>query len=122
MAPIPRNRTAGAVEHFDIEVVRNSTDILDVVSEYVRLRPVGNGRYTGLCPFHQEKTPSFSVHQVRQRYKCFGCDAGGDVFKFLMGIEGLTFPQALKTLAGRAGVAPAGNWTPADHREHALAA
>src|SRR5262249_41884953 len=61
-------------------------------------------RYQGLCPFHQEKTPSFGVHQVRQFYKCFGCGAGGDVIKFVMEIEGMTFWEALKLLAERNGV------------------
>lgn len=87
------------------EQLKSSIDIVKVVGEYVRLRRVGStGRYTGLCPFHQEKTPSFGVHQGRQFYKCFGCSAGGDVFKFVMEIEGLTFPEALKFLAERNGV------------------
>src|SRR5205807_1737226 len=74
--------------------------------EYVRLKRVGaTGRYTGLCPFHQERTPSFSVHQGRQFYKCFGCGAGGDSLKFVMDFEGITFPEALKLLAERNGIA-----------------
>jgi DNA primase len=87
------------------EQLKSSVDIVKVVGEYVRLRRVGtSGRYTGLCPFHQEKTPSFGVHQGRQFYKCFGCAAGGDVFKFVMEIEGLTFPETLKLLAERNGI------------------
>jgi DNA primase len=87
------------------EQLKSSLDIVKVVGEYVRLRRAGtSGRYTGLCPFHQEKTPSFGVHQGRQFYKCFGCSAGGDVFKFVMEIEGLTFPEALKLLAERNGI------------------
>lgn len=82
------------------EQVKSSVDIVKVVGEYVRLKRVGStGRYLGLCPFHQEKTPSFNVNQSRQFYKCFGCGAGGDVFKFVMEIEGLTFFEALKDLA-----------------------
>ena len=87
------------------EQLKSSIDIVKVIGEYVRLRRVGStGRYTGLCPFHQEKTPSFSVHQGRQFYKCFGCGVGGDALKFVMEIEGLTFPETLKLLAERNGV------------------
>jgi DNA primase len=85
--------------------LKSSIDIVRVIGEYVRLRRVGaTGRYTGLCPFHQERTPSFSVHQGRQFYKCFGCGAGGDALNFVMEIEGLTFPEALKLLAERNGI------------------
>ena len=59
---------------------------------------------TGLCPFHQEKTPSFNVNQTRQFYKCFGCGAGGDVLKFVMEVDGLTFPETLKLLSERHGI------------------
>lgn len=87
------------------EQVKSSVDIVKVVGEYVRLKRVGStGRYLGLCPFHQEKTPSFNVNQSRQFYKCFGCGAGGDVFKFVMEIEGLTFPEVLKDLAESTGI------------------
>ena len=61
--------------------------------------------YKGLCPFHSEKTPSFNVHAAGQYFKCFGCDAGGDVFKFVMQLEGLTFPETLKLLGERYGIA-----------------
>jgi DNA primase len=88
-----------------VEQLKSSVDIVKVVGEYVRLRRVGStGRWVGLCPFHQEKTPSFGVHQGRQFYKCFGCEAGGDVLKFVMEIEGLTFPETLKLLAERNGI------------------
>lgn len=88
-----------------VEQLKSSIDIVKVVGEYVRLRRVGStGRWTGLCPFHQEKTPSFGVHQGRQFYKCFGCAAGGDVLKFVMEMEGLTFPETLKLLAERHGI------------------
>src|SRR5215475_5173327 len=87
------------------EQVKSSIDIVKIAGEYVRLRRMGTtGRYQGLCPFHQEKTPSFSVHQGRQFYKCFGCGVGGDVIKFVMEIEGLTFWEALKLLAERNGI------------------
>jgi DNA primase len=88
-----------------VEQLKSSIDIVKVVGEYVRLRRVGaTGRYVGLCPFHQEKTPSFNVNQTRQFYKCFGCGAGGDALKFVMEVDGLTFPETLKLLAERNGV------------------
>ena len=87
------------------EQVKTSIDIVKVAGEYVRLRRIGaTGRYLGLCPFHQEKTPSFNVNQTRQFYKCFGCGVGGDVYKFVMEIEGYTFPETLKLLAERNGI------------------
>lgn len=88
-----------------IEQLKSSVDIVRVVGEYVRLKRAGAGpRYTGLCPFHPEKTPSFSVHSTHQFYKCFGCGAGGDVIKFVMEIERLTFWEAVKLLAERNGI------------------
>ncbi len=87
------------------EQLKSSLDIVKVVGEYVRLKRMGaTGRYIGLCPFHQEKTPSFNVNQSRQFYKCFGCGVAGDAFKFVMEIDGLTFPEAIKLLAERNGV------------------
>src|SRR5579885_534049 len=89
-----------------VEHLKSSIDIVNVIGDYVRLKRVGStGRYTGLCPFHQEKTPSFSVNQTRQFYKCFGCGVGGDALKFVMEIDGLTFPEALKLIADRNGIA-----------------
>jgi DNA primase len=88
-----------------VEHLKSSIDIVNVIGEYVRLKRIGaTGRYVGLCPFHQEKTPSFSVNQSRQFYKCFGCGVGGDALKFVMEIDGLTFPEALKLLAERNGI------------------
>lgn len=88
-----------------IEHLKSSVDIVRVVGEYVRLKRAGSGpRYTGLCPFHQEKTPSFSVHSTHQFYKCFGCGAGGDVIKFVMEMERLTFWEAVRLLAERNGI------------------
>jgi DNA primase len=83
--------------------VKSSVDIVKVVGEYVRLRKAG-ARYIGLCPFHNEKTPSFGVSPVHQYYKCFGCGEGGDVLTFVMKIDGLTFYEALKQLAERNGI------------------
>ena len=87
------------------EQLKSQLNIVDVVGQYVRLKRQGAGpRYVGLCPFHSEKTPSFGVHSTLQLYKCFGCDAGGDVFKFVMEREGMTFPETLKFLAERFGI------------------
>jgi DNA primase len=86
------------------EQLKAQVDIVRVASDYVRLRRVGN-RYSGLCPFHNEKTPSFSIYTEHQFFKCFGCDAKGDVFSFVMMIEGLTFWEALKKLADQHGIA-----------------
>jgi len=86
------------------EQLKSSVDIVKVIGEYVRLRKSGVSRYTGLCPFHSEKTPSFSVHAGHQFYKCFGCGASGDVIKFVMEFEHVSFPEALKLLAERNGI------------------
>ena len=86
-----------------IEEVRSKNDIVDVVSQYVKLTRRGSS-YFGLCPFHNEKTPSFSVTPGKQMYYCFGCGAGGNVFNFIMEYENFTFGEALKYLADRAGV------------------
>ena len=86
-----------------IEEVRQKNDIVDVVSQYVKLTRKGSS-YFGLCPFHNEKTPSFSVTPGTQMYYCFGCGAGGNVFNFIMEYENYTFGEALKHLADRAGV------------------
>ena len=84
--------------------VRTRNDILAVVGQYVRLTKRGS-TYFGLCPFHNEKTPSFSVTPGKQMYYCFGCHAGGNVITFVMEYENYTFPEALKYLADRAGIA-----------------
>ena len=86
-----------------VEEVRMKNDIVDVVSGYVRLQKKGANHW-GCCPFHNEKTPSFSVHGGKQMYHCFGCGAGGNVFTFIMNYENYTFPEAIKMLADRAGV------------------
>jgi DNA primase len=87
-----------------VDQLKSQVRIEDVVGEYVKLRKSGASRYMGLCPFHNEKTPSFTVHVVHQFYKCFSCGAGGDVVKFVMEKEGLSFWEALKQLAERYGI------------------
>ncbi|MCK5242558.1 DNA primase [bacterium] len=84
----------------DKERVREANDIVEVVSGYVALKNSGKN-FKGLCPFHKEKTPSFMVSPDRQSFKCFGCGVGGDVFEFLMRVDGLTFPEAMQQLAIR---------------------
>lgn len=86
-----------------VEEVRTRNDIVDVISGYVKLQKKGSN-YFGLCPFHNEKSPSFSVSPQKQMYYCFGCGAGGNVITFVMEYENYTFPEALKVLADRAGV------------------
>ncbi len=86
-----------------IEEVRSRADIVEIVGAHVRLRRAGRN-FVGLCPFHNEKTPSFSVNAERGFFHCFGCGAGGSVFNFIMKVEGLTFPEAVRTLAGKYGV------------------
>ena len=81
-----------------IEEVRSRNDIVDLISTYVPLKKKGSS-YFGLCPFHNEKSPSFSVSRDKQMYYCFGCGAGGNVFTFLMEYENFSFPEALKYLA-----------------------
>ena len=83
-----------------IEEVRNRVDIVDVVSEFVPLKKSGKN-HKGLCPFHSEKTPSFTVSEEKQIYHCFGCGNGGNVFKFLMEIDDLSFVEAVRQLAAR---------------------
>ena len=87
-----------------IEEVRSSNNIVDIIGGYVRLQKKGSS-YFGLCPFHNEKSPSFSVSPNKQMYYCFGCGAGGNVFTFIMEYENRTFPEAVKILADRAGIA-----------------
>ncbi len=87
-----------------IEEIQNRNDIVDIVSEYVKLKKKG-GTYFGLCPFHNEKTGSFSVSPSKQMFYCFGCGVGGSVYTFLMKYENATFQEAIKMLAYRAGVA-----------------
>lgn len=83
--------------------VKNKVNIVDLVSEYVTLKRAGVN-YKGLCPFHNEKSPSFIVSEEKQIFHCFGCGAGGDVYEFLMKIEGLDFYKAIKLLGDKVGV------------------
>ena len=86
-----------------VDEVRAAADIVKVMGDYVKLRKAG-ANYMGLCPFHQENTPSFAVHPAKQIFHCFGCGVGGDVFKFVMMIDSLTFPEALRRVAEKVGV------------------
>src|ERR671921_2150944 len=83
------------------ERVRDAVDFVEIVGARTELRPAGPRRLTGLCPFHEERTPSFGIDPVEKLYHCFGCGAGGDVFKFVMETEGLEFGEALESLAER---------------------
>lgn len=94
-----------------INEIRLASDIVDIISEYVQLKKQGRN-YSGLCPFHGENTPSFSVSSDKQVYHCFGCGAGGDVFSFLMGIEGLSFQEATVKLADKANIELGNNLAP----------
>ena len=86
------------------QTVKQQADIVKIVEGYIRLRKSGAQNYQGLCPFHKEKTPSFSVHAVRQFYHCFGCQASGDVFSFIAKIENVPFPEAVRIVAGKCGI------------------
>jgi DNA primase len=86
------------------QTVKQQADIVKVIEQYIRLRKAGGVNYQGLCPFHKEKSPSFSVHQVRQFYHCFGCGVSGDVFSFVGKIENVGFPDAVRIVAGKCGV------------------
>jgi DNA primase len=85
--------------------VKQQADIVRIIGEYVKLRKAGAQNYSGLCPFHGEKTPSFSVHATRQFFHCFGCGVSGDVFTFIQKIENITFPEAVRAVAQKLGIA-----------------
>src|SRR3954452_5093175 len=95
---------AGRIRDEDIALVRERSAIAEVVGERVQLRNAGGGELKGLCPFHDEKSPSFHVAPSRGYYHCFGCAAGGDVITFLQKVEHLSFSEAVEHLAQRAGV------------------
>ncbi|WUH96649.1 DNA primase [Spirillospora sp. NBC_00431] len=95
---------AGRIRNEDIALVRERSSIADVIGEYLQLRGAGGGNLKGLCPFHDEKSPSFNVTPSRGLYFCFGCEAGGDVIKFVQEIEHLSFTEAVERLAAQAGV------------------
>ena len=86
------------------QTVKQQADIVKIVESYIRLRKAGAQNYSGLCPFHKEKSPSFSVHAVRQFYHCFGCQASGDVFSFVGKIENVGFPEAVRIVAQKCGI------------------
>jgi len=86
------------------QTVKQQADIVKVIGGYIRLRKAGAQNYSGLCPFHKEKSPSFSVHASRQFYHCFGCGESGDVFSFVSKIENLSFPEAVRTVAQKCGI------------------
>ncbi len=86
-----------------IQEVRDRVDIVELIGRHLTLKKSGRN-HVGLCPFHGEKTPSFNVNSDRQSYYCFGCHEGGNAFTFLMHIENLTFPEAVRTLARESGI------------------
>ncbi|NNE09307.1 MAG: DNA primase, partial [Gemmatimonadetes bacterium] len=92
-----------------VEQIRAANDIVSVVGSYVRLRKAGRN-YKGLCPFHREKTPSFIVSPERETFHCFGCGKGGDVYRFIMEMDACEFPEAMRTLATRAGITLPSRW------------
>lgn len=94
---------SGRVKQSDIEELKSRADLVEVISGYVSLKPASAGSFKGLCPFHSEKSPSFNVRNSPAFYHCFGCGAGGDVFKFLQEIESLSFSDAVQKLADKLG-------------------
>jgi DNA primase len=101
--------------------VKQQADIVRVVGDYVKLKKSGAQNFSGLCPFHNEKSPSFSVHATRQFYHCFGCGASGDVFSFVQKIENSTFPEAVRSVATKVGIAlPKQQFSPAEAKEASL--
>jgi len=86
------------------ETVKQQADIVRIIGDYIKLKKAGASNYSGLCPFHGEKTPSFSVHATRQFYHCFGCGVSGDVFSFVQKIENITFPESVRLVAQKLGI------------------
>jgi DNA primase len=120
---------AGRILDSDVALVRERTSIVDVVSEYVTLKPAGGGNVKGLCPFHDEKTPSFNVSTAKGVYFCYGCGAGGDAITFVMSQEHLAFADAVERLAAKAGIqlryteaGPAQGRAPQGQRQRLVAA
>lgn len=107
---------SGEYMHSDVELVKERINIIDIVGDYVKLTKSG-ANWKGLCPFHQEKTPSFTVHEEKQIYHCFGCAKGGDVLSFIMEIESMEFRESLELLAGKAGIELSGRRGDGAHRE-----
>ena len=94
---------AGRIRDEDVTYVREHTPIEDVVGDFVQLKGAGGGQKKGLCPFHDEKSPSFNVTPAKGYFHCFGCGVGGDVIAFLMKLEHLTFTETVERLAERIG-------------------
>src|SRR6516162_11937753 len=86
------------------ESLKQQADIVRIVGDYIKLKKAGAQNYSGLCPFHGEKTPSFSVHATRQFFHCFGCGVSGDVYSFVQKIENITFPEAVRLVAQKLGI------------------
>jgi DNA primase len=86
------------------QLVKQQADIVKIIGEYIRLRKSGAQNYSGLCPFHKEKTGSFSVHATQQFFHCFGCGVSGDVFSFVMKMDSLSFPEAVRAVAVKCGI------------------
>src|SRR5450755_2969427 len=103
-AEMRRWMVAGRIRDEDIAAVRDRSPIDEVVGEYLQLKNAGGGSLKGLCPFHEEKTPSFNVTPARGLFYCFSCAEGGDVIKFVQKIDGLSFVEAVERLGGRAGI------------------
>ncbi|BCX29674.1 hypothetical protein LTWDN19_02410 [Latilactobacillus curvatus] len=102
---------AGKIPNDVIDDVRSQTNIVDVVGQYVQLKKSGNNLF-GICPFHDEKTPSFSVSEEKQIFHCFSCGRGGNVFKFLMELEQISFPEAVTKVADFVGFSLAETYRP----------
>src|SRR5204863_8296206 len=98
------HEVARRIRQEDVDAVRERADIVKVISGHLQLKKAGADRWVGLCPFHQEKTPSFSVSAGKQAYYCFGCGEGGGVFRFLEKVENLSFAEAVEKLAAEAGI------------------
>ncbi len=92
-----------------VDAIRSRCNIVDIIGSYIPLKKAGSGIWKALCPFHQEKTPSFSISEQSQNYHCFGCGKGGDVFSFVMEKEGVEFSSAVHLLAARCAVVAAEN-------------
>src|SRR5580692_8253036 len=117
------NPSMPATEDFK-EIVKQQADIVRIIGDYIKLKKAGAQNYSGLCPFHGEKTPSFSVHATRQFYHCFGCGVSGDVFSFVQKVENITFPEAVRLVAQKLGIPlPKATFSnPAEAREAKLRA
>lgn len=110
---------AGRINDEDVKAVRDAVPIDAVVSEYLQLRNAGGGNLKGLCPFHDEKSPSFQVSPGKGLFHCFGCQEGGDTITFVMKIDHLTFSEAVERLAAQAGITlryEEGGYNPAHQR------